>query len=983
MNKYIQKRLKFKSHLLCLIASLSSAPLYANIELEEEIFLTDKGLYFNGDKKSSTKAAENDPDVGPEQYDYMYGPAINPHGDCIKVYKNFVFMTWYRGGKDDRHVMLTRYNTTTGKKVTIEFPHRHTGYSNRWWIGETHNTIAIGLSPKNESIHMVFDQHSLSPTNPSDGSAANDYFKYYYSKPNSLTVPDEEFTLDLFVKDDYYDGNDPVNAKFSPADELDEYKHITLNGEVNANKFQALSYPKFFTTNEGDLFLYMRKGRSQNGNFSYIRYDGAKWQTGFKEFNRKEALSRGNAYNYGVYGEMKYLNGKIRIGFQQRANVTDKYKYQNGFFGAYSDDPTGQSDWKNYNHETLSEFPVLNTDPIKVSEPGDLYPDVTETSRLSMVGGFDWTVTDNDDVHFIGKVTDTIDRANTKVVHTYRKGGTTEFTTTTDFAGADELYTSGNDIYIIGLSNGRPYIDKAPGGTNDFVRVYAPTTGKTFSKGVPYIDDGKLYYYLLESSSGDARPLHLQVINLALGAQSAPSISFTQHPETLLVGYKQIKVALNAASPEDDRTISSVSLYVGDTLVSEMTSGPYSWDESNTVLAGLAAGEHIIKAVVTDSQNETSEETININVVPPTPTISFNQQKVSLSPNYSALSLSVNANTPDPARTITSVSLYLDNELVSELANGPYQWTQAEAKLSKLALGSYTAKAIVTDSQNETAETTIQINVVDNTPVVAFAQNTLNLTEGYASLSLDIAASTPVDSLSIKQVDLYINNNLIRKESVAPYEWGHTNSPNSAELLNLPIGEHTFKAIVTDSSDVTAEATMQVIVSAVAPVPTPPTVSFSAMPTDLTEGYSSIAVSTSAAATTPAASIEHVALYVNDVLVSQDTEEPYQWTATSSALLGLTAGSHTLKAIATDTSGLTIEAQATISVAEAAMPEPTPEPTPDPEPTPTPEPTSSPSEDNGNDSNSDSGGGSTGILFWVLTLLLVCRRSLFNAKAAK
>ena len=88
-------------------------------------------------------------------------------------------MTWYRGGKQDRHVMLTRYNTTTGISVTIEFPHRHTGYQNRWWVGETHNTISLGLSPKNESIHMVFDQHSLSSTNPLDGSAANDYFKYY------------------------------------------------------------------------------------------------------------------------------------------------------------------------------------------------------------------------------------------------------------------------------------------------------------------------------------------------------------------------------------------------------------------------------------------------------------------------------------------------------------------------------------------------------------------------------------------------------------------------------------------------------------------------------------------------------------------------------------------------------------------------------------------------------------------------------------
>ena len=767
MTKFIQYKLKLKSHILCLVASLISAPLYANITLEEEVFLTDKGLYFNGDKKTSTAAAENDPDIGDHQYDYIYGTSINPHGDCIKTYKNFVFMTWYRGGKQDRHVMLTRYNTLTGKKVTIEFPHRHTGYSNRWWIGETHNTIALGLSPKNESIHMVFDQHSLSATNPTDGSSANDYFKYYYSKPNSLTVPDEEFTLvNLFVKDTDFAGNDLVNPKYSPSNEIDEYKHITLTGEVNANKFQALSYPKFFLTDQNDLFLYMRKGRSQNGNFSYIKYDGTQWQSSFREFNRKEALSRGNAYNYGVYGEMKYLNGKIRIGFQQRASISsDKYLYQNGFFGAYSDDAAGQTNWKNYNHELLTEFPVLNTDPIKISEPGDLYPDITEKDRLSMVGGFDWTVTDNDDVHFIGKVTDTKDSSNTKVVHTYRKGGTTEFITTTDFAGADELYTSGNDIYLIGLVNGRPYIDRASGGTNDFERVYAPTTGRTFSKGVPYINDGKLYYYLLENSTGDTRPLYLQVINLALDATSSPSIAFTETPDTLLLGYNQISIKLNATSPENDRTINDVTLYIDDVLVNSIASSPFSWDETSQTLLGLAAGTHTIKAVVTDSEGDKSEETIQINVI----------------------------------------------------------------------------------------------------------------------------------------------------------------------------------------------------------TPTPPSISFTEIPSGLTEGYNNISITTTASATTTSATMANVALYINEILVSQDTSEPYQWTATSTSLLGLNAGTHSLKAIATDSNGLTIETQVSFSVAEVAAPEPTPQPTPEPIPQPTPEP---------NADNASGGGGSTGFLFLAFMLTLLWRRKM-------
>ncbi|WP_111980414.1 BNR-4 repeat-containing protein [Algibacillus agarilyticus] len=685
MNTILNKKIKRSASALSVILSLVSAQALAEVELEQEIHITDLGLYFNGDKKSSTNAALNEADVGPGQYDYMYGRAITPHGDTIKVYKNFVFMTWYKGGKYNRHVQLTRYNMDTGTTKTIEFPHRHTGYQNRWWVGETHNTIAIGLSPKNESIHMVFDQHSLSSSNPSDGTAANDYFKYYYSKANALTVPDNEFTLDLFVKDTYFAGNDLVNAKYSPSDEIDEYKHITLTGDVNSNIFANLSYPKFFTTNEGDLFLYMRKGRSQNGKFSYIRYDGNNWQSSFKDFNHNGAQSRGNAYNYGVYGEMKYLNGKVRMGFQQRAKVDDKYVYQNGFFGAYSDDPIGQTNWKNYNHESLT-MPVLNTDAIKISEPGDVFPAANSRNQLYMVGGFDWTVTDNDDVHFIGSVKDTRNNI-TKKVHTYRKGGNSDFVTTTDFSGADELYTAGNDIFIIGLQGGRPNIERAVGGTNNFEVVYRPTTGKIFEKGVPYIHEGKLYYYLLESGSGDKRTTYLQIIDLDLVDISGPDgFSFAANEGDTVEVTGTMDIAFGANGQFNYLNAQTNNVYCERNIFGDPAPG--------------VVKKCYVKAVVDQ-----------------TPEVSFDQGEIVLDEGYEQLLLSVQVDSPTDA-DIEHVKLYLNGDFIRQESVPPYEWGHAGLpnELLGFTAGRYTFKAVATDVNGNEGQKykIVNVNEVEN-----------------------------------------------------------------------------------------------------------------------------------------------------------------------------------------------------------------------------------------------------------------------------
>lgn len=497
--------------IMVLLSTAMISQAGAKVSLEQEVKVTDAALHFNGKKLNhgNLDSANTDKNT----YDFFFGPMISAHGDAVKPYKHFVFMTWYRGGKDDRHVMLSRYNTLTNKVVSIEFPHQHTGFRGDPSIGESHNTIGLAVSPINGSIHMVYDLHAYDDNNHG-GKFKDDFFRYSFSVEGAADLPDKDFTLDKFIKD---------TSEISQGD--NDYKHITMTGDLaDRSNFARLTYPKFFINNDGTLLLYMRLGGNNNGAYVFNRYDAEqqKWSR-FINFNYKDQASKGNAYNWGLYGNMKYVNGKLRVGFQQRsADNTDKYFYQNGVYYAYSDEPEGRGDWKNHKGEPIT-FPLINSDEIKVFEPGD-YIKHKEPNSVHIVGGFDWTVTAQGDIHIISALRS----RDTKrpdfeqiYLHSYKPAGAKEFIITSDFTGASSIYTSGDNIYIIGLEDGRPYVEMAQGGTNDFTRVYDAKNDKRFSHGTVHIQDGKVYYYLMQQGKGaskTANPLYLQIIDLGIDA---------------------------------------------------------------------------------------------------------------------------------------------------------------------------------------------------------------------------------------------------------------------------------------------------------------------------------------------------------------------------------------------------------------------------------------------------------------------------------
>lgn len=545
--------------------------------MESEIKVTDFGLHFNG-----AKVPNSSPDNGSSSvYDFVFGNRISAHGDCVKTFGDYVFMTWYQGGKSNRHVMLTRYNTVTGTMATIQFPHTHTGFQNKWWLGESHNTIAVGISPLDGTIHLLYDMHAYSATKPSDGSLANDYFRYSYSVPNAATLPDSQFTLNQFVQNT-----------------TGGYKHLILTGTINQNQFDGLTYPAFFLNDAGELIMNMREGGNNNGKYKFTKYDAntGDWSN-FIDFNALNAQNQpGITYNWGLYGSLKYVNGKMRIGFQRRSrNNNDRYLYQNGVYYAYSDDQTGASNWKSHDGAPFN-LPLYDADLIKIMEPGD-YVQTQQPNQVYIVAGFDWTVTDNGDVHMISRVRD--DENNvTKNLHTYKPAGATSFTTSENFSGGEAIYTAGDDVFIIDLNGGRVRIQKTDGGTNNFTTIYQATTGRTFSHGRVHIVDGKLYYYLMENASGSARPLYLQIIDLDIVVDPfRVSLTAPFDGETYDIG-QTIQVSADAV--DDNGSISRVEFMVDGTLLGIDTSAPYAVDWSPTVEAA-----YTVEAVAFNASNNT------------------------------------------------------------------------------------------------------------------------------------------------------------------------------------------------------------------------------------------------------------------------------------------------------------------------------------------------------------------------------------------
>lgn len=456
------------------------------------------GLYFAGTRNTN----------------FRFSQRITPHGDCIDVVNGYAFVTWYKGGVENRNLMLSRknLNVVNSDWVTIEFPHQHVGIRGEFERGitpargDSHNTAAIGISTIDNTVHIIYDMHSYTRS-----LLPNSFFNYTVSQANAAFLPDEEFTLDKFLP-----------------------KQNMLN---DTESYERMTYPWIMRADDGSLIARYREGGSGNGDILFSRYDGTGWSNHWTY--HEGTLPEPNTHS--LYGGERFLNGRFYSCFSIRYDTFRNYTNNNGFYFAFTNDavPTPQSQWLNANNQQFN-LPFQNPDSevapgvsIKIAEPSDDYgtADLPTTS-------FDpaWTVTPSGAIH----VTTRVDGRN---VHYYRAAGDTEFSSNN--AGLipnpqvrGKMFSFEGQVFMVELIGGRLNVKTTPEGTDAWKVVYTGIEEERYQHFNALVEGDKLYVYLMlrgsnEAGVGDSRPLFFQQFTLTSVEDTNPVTP--REPDTIIV----------------------------------------------------------------------------------------------------------------------------------------------------------------------------------------------------------------------------------------------------------------------------------------------------------------------------------------------------------------------------------------------------------------------------------------------------------------
>ncbi|CEL56653.1 hypothetical protein RSOLAG1IB_07979 [Rhizoctonia solani AG-1 IB] len=177
----------------------------------------------------------------------------------VVTYNGYQYAGWYTS---TRYAILARRQLPSGPWSTLQLPHQLS-------VNDSHNVIAIGISPSDGRIHVAMDTHSTAV--------------YYVKSVASLAGNPGSFSWAV--------------SQFGAVQN-------TLDGLSVTSQF---TYPQFLITPDNRLQLFYRSAVSGNGVAQVAEYNGASWSnlggftssTGSYTYNGATSTAR-NLYINGV-----------------------------------------------------------------------------------------------------------------------------------------------------------------------------------------------------------------------------------------------------------------------------------------------------------------------------------------------------------------------------------------------------------------------------------------------------------------------------------------------------------------------------------------------------------------------------------------------------------------------------------------------------------------------------------------------------------
>lgn len=272
---------------------------------------------------------------------------------------------------DNRSVWLSRKKVGEGDWQHIAFPHRHVMFRGDKELpenekrGDAHNNIAIGICPKDDTIHLLYDMHAYRPKD-----FETDFLNYNISNKGAATVPDSEWTSELFHPKQNY-----LNKAIA---------------EKKPSAYHRVTYPGFFTATEGDLMVKWRTGGHVSASMHLTKYDGNESGESMTWNNGKGELVTG------YYGDFRVFNDRMISCWHRRTKADHELGYVNnrGLYLAYCADDSGLGEWTAATGESMG-YPLTDLEPFKVGEPSKLGQNMNQVPSFVMTesGAFHARVT--------------------------------------------------------------------------------------------------------------------------------------------------------------------------------------------------------------------------------------------------------------------------------------------------------------------------------------------------------------------------------------------------------------------------------------------------------------------------------------------------------------------------------------------------------------------------------------------------------------